>query len=61
MKKITFRGWSIWNGRTARVVYLTETTDGYWSKYSQRALLSAFKETKGIEVEEVEAENNKVA
>ena len=57
--KIIFRWWSLWNGRNARIVHITENTDGYWSKHSQRDLISAMKEAKGIEIEE--AEKSKVA
>ena len=52
--KIIFRWWSLWNGRNSRVVYMAKTADGYWSKHSQRDLISAMKEAKGIEVEEDE-------
>ena len=61
MLKITFRGWSLWSGRTARMVYIKINKDGSWSKYSERDLLSAFKETKGIEVEAVDKINPCVA
>ena len=57
--KIIFRWWSAWNGRNARVVYIKKNKDGYWSKRSQDDLIAAMKKAKGIEIEEVEAENIK--
>ena len=52
--KITFKWWSLWNGRNARVVYIGVNKDGYWSKRSQADLLSAMRGQKGIDVEEGE-------
>jgi len=43
------------------MVYIKINKDGSWSKYSERDLLSAFKETKGIEVEAVDKINPCVA
>ena len=50
--KVIFSWWSLWNGRNSRVVHIAKTADGYWSKHSQRDLLSAMKEMKGIEIKE---------
>ena len=52
--KITFRWWSLWNGRNSRVVNIKILKDGSWSKYSQRDLISAMGDMKGIEIEEDE-------
>ena len=52
--KIIFRWWSFWNGRNARVVNIKILKDGSWSKYSQRDLLMAMRDMKGIEIEDAE-------
>ena len=57
--KITFRWWSLWNGRNSRVVNIRINKDGYWAKRSQDDLIDAMKDMKGIEIEE--AEKSKVA
>ena len=50
---------SLWRGRHLRVVHIRILKDGSWSKYSERDLLSAMRDMKGIEIEE--AEKSKVA
>ena len=50
--KILFKSWSWLNGRSVRIVNIEKTLDGYWRKRSQRALIAALKEMKGVEVED---------
>ena len=45
-----FKWWSILNGTITRTVHVQKTKDGYWTKHSQRKVLAALKDTKGIEV-----------
>ena len=51
--KITFTAWRWINGTITRIVNVQENKDGYWRKRSQRALIKALKETKGVEIKEV--------
>lgn len=50
--KILFKSWSWKDGRHVRVVDVEENKDGYWRKRTQRALIAALKEHKGVEVNE---------
>ena len=50
--KITFRKWSWLNGQITRIVNLHKRKNGCWTIPSQRALIEALENTKGIEVEE---------
>lgn len=50
--RITFSWWHWLTGRNSRVVYIATNQNGSWSKHSQRDLIVAMKETKGIEVED---------
>ncbi len=52
MKTVTFRWWKFWDGQQKRIVNLEENKDGYWRKRTQKALKAAWKEAKGVEVEE---------
>ena len=50
--KIIFKSWNWINGRIIRTVDIRKTKDGYWRKRSQKALIAALKEEKGVEVED---------
>ena len=48
--QIKFKRWSILNGTITRTVHVQKTKDGYWTKHSQRKVLAALRDTRGIEV-----------
>jgi len=50
--KIIFRSWSWLNGRIIKTVHIQKRKDGRWTKNSERKVLAALKEIKGIEVED---------
>jgi len=50
--KIIFKSWSWLNGTIRRTVNIYETKGGYWRKRTQKALIAALKDHRGVEVEE---------